>query len=162
MTLTSTTEKMLEKAFIQDFEKINAIAREVHKQHIDYRPDIFKHVKHPISKDYFDVLLSKGSLFVCRHNKEIIGYAVLFIKERDVEPLHKSKVLVLEQIAINQTNRSQGIGTKMMNEILEHAKENLCTGIELTVSPENLDAVRFYEKFGMTVKSIKYSLSFGL
>ena len=150
---------VLEKVTKNDFEEVNALARDVQRQHVNYRPDIFKDVKYPIPKDYFNSLLNDGSLFVYRREGEIIAYIVLLMKEKNVESMHKNKTLLLEQLTVKQLMRGKGIGTEIMNEVMRYAKENSCASIELTVSPENKEAIKFYEQFGMRVKNIKYSIT---
>ena len=47
---------------------------------------------------------------------------------------------------------------QILSFIKEYAKENNCTDLYLTVNEENENAIKTYEKFGMKVKNIAYSM----
>jgi len=45
-----------------------------------------------------------------------------------------------------------------MKKALEYAKENNCTDVRLTVNEENEKAIKLYEKLGMKVRNIAYTM----
>lgn len=61
-------------------------------------------------------------LFVTSGNKEI-GRAYLYIMHND---LHQEPFGLLEDVFIDEDSRGQGIGTQLVNKIIEKAKENGC------------------------------------
>jgi len=54
--------------------------------------------------------------------------------------------------------RGKGIGTSLLKHAKKIGKENNCTDIYLTVNEENKNAISVYEKFGMKIKNIGYSM----
>ena len=64
------------------------------------------------------------------------------------------KLLSIDTLCVDKDFRGQGIGTKM----LEFAKEQNCTDIYLTVNPNNENAIKVYEKFGMRVHNLSYMM----
>jgi GNAT superfamily N-acetyltransferase len=61
------------------------------------------------------------------------------------------KVLYLEDLIISRANRIRGLGTKLMNEILEIAKKEKVKRLSWQVLDWNLDAHDFYRKFGASL-----------
>lgn len=71
---------------------------------------------------------------------EILGAAVMFPTRDGEEFLHK--------IMVHPAVRGQGIGTRLMQDILRRATRPVL----LTVDPENTAAVRVYEKLGFRTR----------
>ena len=151
----------IEKPIIEDFDEINVIAKEVHDLHVEFRPDIFKQAEKPISQDYFNSLLANNQLYVAKENNRIVGYIIINPKESDgfTEDFYiKCKTIIVEALGVKKEYKSKGIGTQLMKFVIDYVKRNGYTDIELTVSSENTDAIKFYEKLGMRPKNIKYQM----
>lgn len=50
--------------------------------------------------------------------------------------------------AVKKEKNGKGIGKKFLEKILDDLKKENLKSIELTVSPENANAIKLYEKFG--------------
>lgn len=61
-------------------------------------------------------------------------------------------------MCVDENCRGKGIGTSLLSFVKQVGIENNCTDIYLTVNEENVNAIRTYEKFGMRVKNIAYSM----
>lgn len=59
-----------------------------------------------------------------------------------------SKRMNIESVRIDEKWRGQGIGEKMIKQILKIAKEHGCKMVQLTTHKKRIDAKRFYEKLG--------------
>ena len=148
---------IIEKPKKEDLDEINKIARQVHLQHVGYRPDIYVDVPQVILPERYLELLEKSQIFVCRDEGSIVGYLTTTVGEhRTINGFVPRKNLLVEAIGVTQECRSEGVGSRLMDFAIEMAKREKCTEIELTVSPENERAIKFYEKHGMRVKNIKY------
>lgn len=69
--------------------------------------------------------------------------------------LKKRKVLRIDEIAVEESLRGQGVGTEMMEDVRALAKTLGCTNLQLGVYPQNAAAVAFYQKCGFTVRSLE-------
>lgn len=147
------------KPTLKDFEEINIIAREVQEQHIDYRPDIFKTTDYPIPYKQFNELIFKNKIFIVKNAEVIIAYIIIEIQEKKSPICFERKILHIEILVVKKDFIGKGIGSQLIDYVTNLAKEKNCTDIELTVSPENASAIKFYEKLGMKVKNIKYQKS---
>jgi len=61
----------------------------------------------------------------------------------------------LLNLAVHCDFRRRGIATKLMNTVLEELKEKGCTLLYLEVRVSNLDAIKFYERFGFKISSFR-------
>ena len=148
----------IEKPTINDFESINLIAREVHEQHIEYRADLFKRVDNPINNERYNLLIENNEIVIAKIDEEIVGYAIYNIEIKNHHGCFERKILLVEVFAIKKTHLGKGLGKQIMNYLTDLAQKEGCSHIELTVSPENENAIAFYEKIGMKARNIKYSM----
>ena len=89
--------------------------------------------------------MKEGQNFTLIYSNEIpIGYFSIS-KKGEVSFLHK--------FYIDSREQSQGIGTKVMNEIIAQSKEEKT--IELTVNRQNFKTINFYFKNGFRIKSVE-------
>jgi ribosomal protein S18 acetylase RimI-like enzyme len=144
---------------INNFEKVTKIAKQVHDLHVNWRPDLFKPSDTPILKDEFAELVNNKSIYVAQDEDKIIGYVIFNIKEQQKEGYPYRKVLHLDVVGVDESCRGKGVGQKLIKFLLEVCKDNDFTDFELTVSPENEKAIKFYEELGMKVKNIKYQMN---
>jgi L-phenylalanine/L-methionine N-acetyltransferase len=96
------------------------------------------------------VISNNYSQFFAIENNQIIGWCDIIPKEQE---LHKH-VGVLG-IGIISGFRSKGIGAKLMQRTISHAKSNGIERIELEVYASNLIAQNLYKKFGFVIEGVK-------
>ena len=143
---------------IEDFNRINELAKQVHELHVNWRPDLFLSVEEVISKENFEKMIQAKEIFVAKIEDEIAGYITFNIKEKNNPNMRYRKQLQIEAICIDEKNRGKGIGTQLLKHVKQYGKENDCTDIYLTVNEENVSAIKIYEQFGFKVKNIAYSM----
>lgn len=143
---------------IEDFSRVNELAKQVHELHVNWRPDLFFSVDEVISKEDFEKMVQDKEIFVARVEDEIVGYITINIKEKNNPSMRYRKQLQIEAICVDEKNRGKGIGTELLEYARKFGKENNCTDLYLTVNKENEKAIKIYEKFGFKVKSIAYSM----
>lgn len=135
-----------------DLEKIILLLKQVSMLHIKMRPDIFKtKTKENIKAEAIEVINDKERIvIVAEENKIILGIMVLKIKQVSNHiNLKDAKILWVEELCVDEKNRRNGIGRKLINKAIEVAKENNCKRLELNCWEENYKAISFYEKQGM-------------
>lgn len=59
-----------------------------------------------------------------------------------------------EIVSLNSLEKAKGIGTALLNKIIEFAKEKHCTSVWMVTSNDNIDALRFYQKRGFRITKI--------
>ena len=145
---------MLELATAAERSAINALARQVHEMHVAWRPDIFRMPEELYTEERFLDCIRHRQLYVAKLNGIVAGFVLLKIKEYDSPGHVRRKVMVVDEICVEKALRGHGIGTRMMEEVHALAKAFGCTDLQLSVYPQNDDAVGFYQKCGFTIRSI--------
>ncbi len=143
---------------IEDFNRVNELAKQVHELHVNWRPDLFFSVDEVISKEEFEKMIQAKEIFIAKIENEIVGYITINIKEKINPSMRYRKQLQIEAICVDIKTRGKGIGTELLKYVKKFGKENNCTDLYLTVNKENENAIKAYEKFGFKVKSIAYSM----
>lgn len=51
---------------LEDFEKVNELAKQVHELHVNWRPDLFLSVDEVIGKECFKDMIQVKEIFIAR------------------------------------------------------------------------------------------------
>ena len=145
---------MLELATLNDREMVNALAREVHAMHVEWRPDIYEMPGELYPQERFLEAIRNRSLYVAKIDCIAVGYVSLKIRDYDWPGVVRRKVMFVDEICVEETARGQGIGKTIMEDVHALAKAFRCTDLQLGVYPQNDAAVAFYQKCGFTIRSI--------
>lgn len=145
---------MLELAQLSDREAVNTLSREVHAMHVSWRPDIYVMADEMYPEERFLTEIQNRNLYVARLADVTVGYVLLKIRNYDMPGHVKRRVMILDEICVEESCRNQGIGKEMMADVRALAKAFGCTDMQLGVYPQNDDAVCFYQKCGFTIQNI--------
>ncbi len=143
---------------IENQVEINNLAKQVHKLHVNWNSDMFLDVEQVIPIERLEKLLETESIYIARLENKIVGYIIIDIKEKDNGFMRYRKILSIDTLCIDEKFRRQGIGTKMLEFAKRLGKEKNCTDMHLTVNPNNKNAIKVYENFGMKVNNISYMM----
>lgn len=147
-----------------DYIDISNLVREVHKLHVKNRPDIYLEVDNPLLKDRFEDLLNSNNakLFVVEdiYNNELIAYSIVQIMhQRNIQLLVPYKFVYIDDFCVKPNHQKTGIGKLLFNHIVDYAKSEGASSIQLTVSEFNKNAIKFYETLGMSTRNRKMELN---
>lgn len=145
---------------VDDWEIINKLSIQVHELHVKWRPDLFNSVEQVITKEELEIMIDNKEIFVAKLDSIIVGYIIFTIKEKTNQnpKFRRRKLLNIETVCVDENYRGKGIGTLLLNYGKQVGINNNCTDMYLTVNEENINAIKTYEKFGMRVKNIAYSM----
>lgn len=114
----------------------------------------WKKGEHP-SDEWLKESLSKSQLFVLEENGEILASVILNHEANESYQLvnwsrevPEEKVLIIHVLAVSPGHAGKGLGTKMMQYILDHAKEIKMQAVRLDVISNNSSAEHLYQKIG--------------
>ena len=145
---------MLELAREADFEAVNRIAAQVHDLHVSWRPDLYCHTDCLFPAEYYGEAVEEKRLFVAKRDGTVVGFVLFDLWESGGAGNVKRRILNIDSIAVERSCRGQGIGREMLEGIRAVAKVRGCTDMQLSVYPQNDDAVTFYQKCGFTIRNI--------
>lgn len=60
-----------------------------------------------------------------------------------------------EVTSLDSLEEGKGIGTALMNEVLHEAKQRRCQRLFLSTTNDNLNALKFYQKFGFELCALR-------
>ena len=146
---------MLELATKHDRFDVNRLARQVHEMHVQWRPDLYNMPEELFPEELYDELVKNRELYVAKLDGAVIGFAWVRMRTAEGVGLVTRKVMLINQICVDEALRNHGIGTQMMEEVRVLARAFGCTDLQLGVYPQNDEAVSFYQKCGFTIRSIE-------
>lgn len=149
---------MLELAQRSDWDAVNNLARQVHALHIAWRSDIYEAAEHLYPEERFADAVRNRELYVAKLDGQVVGYALLPVRSVAQLGLIPRKIMLISEFCVEEAIRNQGIGKEMMADIRALAKAFRCTDIQLSVYPQNDEAVSFYQKCGLTIQNITMSM----
>ncbi len=145
---------MLELARSDDRKAVNALAMQVHAMHVSWRPDIYEMVDEVYTEARFAGAVKARELYVAKINGVTVGYIAVKIRDYDWPGVVRRKVMLVDEICVEESCRSQGIGQQMMLELRVLARAFGCTDLQLNVNAHNDHAVGFYQKCGFMIQNI--------
>ena len=145
---------MLQLARPEDRAAIEGLAQQVHAMHVQWRPDIYAPAEELWNLKRFGAAVAERQLFAAKVEDRVIGYVYFKIRTCDSVGLTRRKVLLIEEVCVDETLRNQGIGTEMMIEVRAIGNAFGCTDMQLGVYPQNNEALAFYQKCGFRIRSI--------
>jgi ribosomal protein S18 acetylase RimI-like enzyme len=91
---------------------------------------------------------------VAKLDGAVIGFALLKMRVSEGVGKVTRKIILIDQVCVDEALRNHGIGTQMMEEVRVLARAFGCTDLQLGVYPQNDAAVSFWQKCGFMIQSI--------
>ena len=86
---------------------------------------------------------------VAKNNDEIVGFAGIWIS---IDEAHVTNIVTKKDL------RKNGIGSTLLEELINLSKNLNLVSITLEVNENNLDAIKLYEKFGFEKLGIRKNI----
>jgi GNAT superfamily N-acetyltransferase len=84
--------------------------------------------------------------------KAVAGFRIL-------EHLVDGRLLFVDDLVTDASERSQGYGSMLLDWLIEHAKSLKCSNVQLDSGVQRAGAHRFYFRKGMKISAFHFSLS---
>jgi GNAT superfamily N-acetyltransferase len=92
-----------------------------------------------------------GQILVLREHAIIVGMVNLLYT---ISTALGERVAILEDMVVDPAHRGGGIGSRLLNGAIEHARQQGCRRITLLTDRVNSDAIRFYERHGFQLSEM--------
>ena len=145
---------MIELATLNDRPHVERLAKQVHSQHVDWRPDIYRMPEELFPEERFLELIGKRELYVAKLEGNVVGFAMTTIRMVDAPDQQKRRIFQIQQFCVDESIRGHGIGTQMAAELRLLSKAFRCSDMMLSVYPQNDAAVSFWQKCGFMIQNI--------
>lgn len=144
----------IRRAEDKDIPQINDLLTQVLNIHAQQRPDIFvpnttKYTNEELSRILHD---DNTPVFAAVDDNDVlIGYAFCILQKRlHANNMTDIKTLFIDDLCVDEKCRGQHIGESLFQYVKNYAKEIGCYHVTLNVWSKNTNAIRFYEKMGLT------------
>jgi ribosomal-protein-alanine N-acetyltransferase len=136
-------QELMENLLIEKFDSSNL------NEILEIEKDAFEK-REIFPKEYFLELSKKWpeGCLVAKLNKEIVGY-IIGEKNKD------SGLIV--SVAVKKEWRKRGIGTKLIEKLLENFKKEGIKIVFLHVREENKETINFYQSLGFKIRELVYN-----
>lgn len=150
---------MVRIADISDLERLTELFTELHRRHVEIKPETFIMPERGwFSQRLSEILSDSGQTVLVYDSGGINAYVVVKIIDVNTEEKRPRRVCYIDCFAVSESYRRRGIGTELFNAVKAFGRENGCTSVQLGVSACNTDAVKFYEKMGLAPRTIQMEM----
>ncbi len=134
----------------EDYDGVDALMAELHRLHVEARPDMYVPVDHLYSREeYMRRISGDGWIsLLAESGGTIIGIA--FVELRDRVNMVNSRTAYMHDIYVVPTERRAKIGTMLYRMAEREARERGAHRLDLTVWCFNKDALAFYHAMGFS------------
>lgn len=139
-----------------DIPALIDLLQQVGQVHHDIRPDIFRETCQKYDEATLAALLQDKTrpVFVAE-DEQVHGYCFCILKEFAGESVMTDRrELYIDDLCVDENCRGQGIAKALLTYVTDYAKSIGCAFVTLNVWNGNDNAMKFYEKAGMTPRSV--------
>ena len=103
-----------------------------------------------------NIVKAKGIKFSIVENDREIARAYLYIMHND---LHQEPFGLLEDVYVDENNRGQGLGTKLVKRVIEAAKDRGCYKLIATSRKSRFKVHQLYNKLGFQEHGLEFRIN---
>lgn len=103
-------------------------------------------------QEHFNCFVVKNSV------NEIIGYVTYFYAYYT----WTGKAIYMDDLFVKEAYRGKGIGNKLIQQVIEVAKESNCSKMRWQVSNWNEPAIKFYKSLGAEINTVEQNCDLSL
>jgi ribosomal protein S18 acetylase RimI-like enzyme len=151
------------QASSDDVEALVVLNRSVQELHVIHQPDYFKNADPKSVADWFSSMLRnpaiRGWIAELESVPETvpIGYALTIVHDRPEHPFRFAhRFCEIDQIAVSPAFRKSGVARALIERVLEDARLQAITDVELTSWCFNSDAHEAFRALGFTQKIVRF------
>ena len=151
----------IRRAVVEDVGALAALHEEVHRIHVEARPEQFQNAAEGVLKQRFREWLvdRDAKVWVAEIDGNVVGYAVQLLRHREPHPIVRERTWwEIDNLGVAAAHRNRGIGTALIQTIVEDARQTGIPDVELSSWAFNTAAHRVFERAGFTPKHIRFEL----
>jgi len=135
----------IREANSNDYIEVCKLNLDVHKLHLENRPDVYLDIKNPLEKEYFDDLLDSinTKLFIVENddNKELVAYSIIQIMTTKNPIYIQNTFIYIDDFCVKSNVKRIGIGRLLFNHIVDYAKADVETKLQTGLAAGATDSL---------------------
>ena len=149
---------MIRNAKTEDSAQLAELFSQLHRHHCEIAPHKHRMPSYEFFEKGIEEILADEEQTVlvnCEDSgNKINAYAVLKLIDYNFEQFIPQRVCFIDHFAVAESSRRKGVGSLLFNAVKEFGREQGCDTVRLGVDAENGGAIKFYEKMGLTPRTI--------
>ena len=141
----------------KDIGGLLSLLRQVGQVHHEIRPDLFRSGAIKYTHEELKRILAdeRSPIFVGTEEDRVLGYCFCQIREyQSSTVLTDRKELYIDDLCVDEACRGKHVGRQLYDHTCAWAKSIGCSYVTLNVWCGNDNAMTFYEKRGLTPRSV--------
>ena len=134
---------------LDDYKEVDRLMAQVHKIHVNGRPDLYIDVEHIYSFEQFKEMVENEDMITILAEEEENILGICFVSMRAKTGMVKRRTAYMEDLCVDERYRGKGIGKDLFLYAKKMAVNMGAERLDLMVWEFNEDARKFYEKIGM-------------
>jgi ribosomal protein S18 acetylase RimI-like enzyme len=146
-------EIAIRQAVASDFDQVGRVFADENRFHAALLPRRFQIAEPIMTREWFHEIVTNAhkALLLAERAREIVGVVLVTIRTNPDDPIFQPRRYgYIDEIAVAERHRGQGIGRLLMKAAHTWALEQGVSEVELHVWEANRSAIVFYERLGYT------------
>jgi len=141
----------------EELLEILEIKKEVHKNFVKQRPDIYKESDILYTNDFINSFFANASKLILLAKKDgcTLGYVFIQLVNIQLPMMTERTYIYINDLAVLEKYRNNGIASLLLKHIEKMAQEMGAAKIELAVHVFSSNAIQLYKKNGYTSRTIR-------
>ena len=134
---------------LDDYKEVDRLMAQVHKLHVNGRPDLYIDVEHIYSFEQFKEMVENEDMItiLAEEGESVVG--ICMVSMRAKTGMVKRRTAYMEDLCVEESCRGKGIGKELFLFSKKLAEKMGAERLDLMVWDFNEDARKFYESMGM-------------
>lgn len=141
---------------LDDYKEVDRLMAQVHKLHVNGRPDLYIDVEHIYSFNQYKQMVENEDMItiLAETEEKVVGICMVSMRART--GMVNRRTAYMDDLCVDETCRGKGIGKALFLYAKEQSMKMGAERLDLMVWNFNDDARHFYEKMGMTPQRYIY------
>jgi len=141
---------------LSDYDAVDNLMQQLHKLHVEGRPDLFINLEHPYSKEEFvQIIDDKEKITIlAEEDSEVAGVCVVGMKNKS--GMVEMRTAYIDDLIVGKRFRNKGYAKTLFHEATVQAKKRGAERLDLMVWSFNESALKLYESLGMVPQRYIY------
>jgi ribosomal protein S18 acetylase RimI-like enzyme len=107
----------------------------------------------PITEEYVNRYLASpaSKVLLAEKHGQVLGLLSYSMRP---DLYHAANSCLIEELMVQEGSRGQGVGGTLLAELFSRLEASRCAEVSLAVMPDNVKAIRFYRRHGLTEEAL--------